>query len=85
MGVNSAFLSTLVLMLYLNSENVLKLYHRPLLLIGIVPVLVFWFGRLWLLSYRGRMLEDPVLFVTRDTTSLAVLVLCAGIAVAASL
>ena len=85
MGVNSAFLSTLVLMLYLNSENVLKLYQRPLLLIGIVPVLVFWFGRLWLLSYRGRMLEDPVLFVTRDTTSLAVLVLCAGIAVAASL
>ena len=30
MGVNSAFLSTLVLMLYLNSENVLKIYQRPL-------------------------------------------------------
>jgi 4-hydroxybenzoate polyprenyltransferase len=85
MGVNSAFMSTLVLMLYLNSENVLKIYHTPLILIGIVPVLVFWFGRLWMLSYRGRMSEDPILFVTKDTTSLAVLVLCAGIAVAASI
>ncbi|MEG1115419.1 MAG: hypothetical protein RSE46_10340, partial [Janthinobacterium sp.] len=69
MGVNSGFISLLVFMLYFNSENVLVLYTHPHFLLGIVPLLVFWLGRLWTLSFRGEVNEDPVLYVSRDPIS----------------
>lgn len=84
MGVNAAFVSLLVFILYFNSENVLMLYAHPVWLLGIIPLLVFWLGRLWMLSFRGEVNEDPVLYVSRDRTSLAVLALCAALAVAAA-
>jgi 4-hydroxybenzoate polyprenyltransferase/phosphoserine phosphatase len=85
MGINSAFVSVLVFMLYFNSENVLELYHHPAWLFGIVPLLVFWLGRLWTLSFRGQVNEDPVLYVSKDKVSLVVLALCAALATAATL
>ncbi|MGZ5201021.1 MAG: UbiA family prenyltransferase [Telluria sp.] len=84
MGVNAAFVSVLIFMLYFNSPNVVQLYHHPDWLLGIVPLLVFWLGRLWTLSFRGQVNEDPVLYVSRDKASLAVLVLCVALATAAA-
>lgn len=84
MGVNSAFLSVLIFMLYFNSEAVLDLYRRPAFLLGIVPLLVFWLGRLWVLSSRGEVNEDPVLYVSKDPTSLVIVACCVGLAAAAS-
>jgi 4-hydroxybenzoate polyprenyltransferase len=84
MGVNAAFVSLLIFILYFNSENVLMLYAHPVWLLGIIPLLVFWLGRLWTLSFRGEVNEDPVLYVSRDKVSLAVLAMCAALAVAAS-
>jgi 4-hydroxybenzoate polyprenyltransferase len=84
MGVNAAFVSLLIFILYFQSENVLVLYAQPAWLLGIVPLLVFWLGRLWTLSFRGEVNEDPVLYVSRDKVSLAVIALCAALAVAAS-
>jgi 4-hydroxybenzoate polyprenyltransferase/phosphoserine phosphatase len=84
MGVNAAFVSLLIFILYFNSENVLVLYAHPVWLLGIIPLLVFWLGRLWTLSFRGEVNEDPVLYVSRDKASLAVLGMCAALAVAAS-
>jgi 4-hydroxybenzoate polyprenyltransferase len=85
MGVNAGFLSVLIFMLYMNSERVLALYPHPAYLMGIVPLLVFWLGRLWMLGYRGQVHEDPVLFVSKDRLSLLVIALCAALAVAAAL
>ena len=85
MGICCGFLSVVIFMLYFNSDNVVRLYSSPLRLFGIVPLLVFWIGRLWLLSFRGRIDEDPVLFVSRDRVSLATIVASLAIAVAASL
>jgi 4-hydroxybenzoate polyprenyltransferase len=85
MGINSAFISVLIFMLYFNSQNVLALYPHPAWLIGIVPLLVFWLGRLWALAFRGLVNEDPVLYVSKDPVSLAVMALCAALAVAAAL
>ncbi|HZV63741.1 MAG TPA: UbiA family prenyltransferase [Telluria sp.] len=85
MGINSAFISVLIFMLYFNSQNVLALYPHPAWLIGIVPLLVFWLGRLWALAFRGLVNEDPVLYVSKDPVSLVVVALCAGLAVAAAL
>lgn len=85
MGINSGFLSVLIFMLYFNSSDVLARYHTPVLLLGIVPLLVFWMGRLWTLAFRGQINEDPVLYVSRDKVSLAVIFLCVLLAAAASL
>jgi len=63
---------------------VLMLYRQPTWLLGILPLLVFWLGRLWTLSFRGEVNEDPVLYVSKDKTSLAVLALCTLFAVAAA-
>ena len=85
MGVNSGFISLLVFMLYFNSQNILVLYARPYLLLGIVPLLVFWLGRLWTLTFRGEVNEDPVLYVSKDTVSLVIIGACMALAVGASL
>lgn len=85
MGINSGFIALLVFMLYFNSQNILVLYARPYLLLGIVPLLVFWLGRLWTLSFRGEVNEDPVLYVSKDRTSLAIIAACLALAVGASL
>jgi 4-hydroxybenzoate polyprenyltransferase/phosphoserine phosphatase len=84
MGINSAFVSVLVFMLYFNSQNVLELYRHPAWLLGILPLLVFWLGRLWTLSFRGQVNEDPVLYVSKDKVSLIVMALCAALAVLAA-
>lgn len=84
MGVNSAFMSVLIFILYFNSPDVLKLYERPAFLIGIVPFLIFWLGRLWTLSFRGQVNEDPLLYVSRDPVSLLVIAICVGLAGAAT-
>ena len=84
MGVNAAFVAVMVFMLYFNSENVLMLYSRPHWLFGTLPLLVFWLGRLWVLSFRGEVNEDPVLYVSKDRTSLLVMALCAVLAVIAA-
>jgi len=84
MGINAAFVSVLIFMLYFNSQNVLQLYRHPAYLLGILPLLVFWLGRLWTLSFRGQVNEDPVLYVSRDKVSLAVMALCGLLAAAAA-
>jgi hypothetical protein len=71
-------------MLYFNSDNVLDLYRTPAWLAGILPLLVFWIGRLWVQSFRGQVNEDPVLYVCKDKTSLVVVACCIGLATLAS-
>jgi 4-hydroxybenzoate polyprenyltransferase/phosphoserine phosphatase len=85
MGVNAAFVAVMVFMLYFNSENVLMLYARPHWLFGTLPLLVFWLGRLWILSFRGEVNEDPVLYVSKDKVSLLVMALCAVLVFIASM
>lgn len=84
MGINSAFVSVLIFILYFQSANVVAMYPNPAWLAGIVPLLVYWLGRLWLLALRGQVNEDPVLFVSRDRVSIAVFALCLALAGIAS-
>ena len=84
MGVSGALLSVLIFMLYINSSQVRALYPRPDWLMGVVPLLVLWLGRLWLLAGRGAIDEDPLLYVSRDKASLTVAALCLGLSLAAA-
>ncbi|WP_317202561.1 UbiA family prenyltransferase [Janthinobacterium sp.] len=84
LGINCGLLSILVFMLYFNSDNVLVLYRSPIYLLGIVPLLALWQGRLWTLSFRGLVHEDPILYVSKDPFSLAIIGACAALTLAAS-
>jgi 4-hydroxybenzoate polyprenyltransferase len=69
MGGASGYLSVLVLALYINSEQVVALYRRPLLLWLACPLLLFWISRMWLLAHRGRINDDPIVATVRDPAS----------------
>jgi hypothetical protein len=76
LGAASACVSVLVLILYINSPEVRTLYSRPTMLFGIPPLLVYWLSRLLVLSNRGYIHDDPVVFALGDRASLAVMALC---------
>ena len=69
LGITSGFLSVLVMALYVNSDDVKILYRLPVLLLLVCPLLLFWISRCWLLAYRGRMHDDPIVFALRDGVS----------------
>ena len=74
----SGFTAILVFALYASSPEVQVLYHSPNRLWLICPILVFWLGRVVLLTHRGDMHEDPVVFAATDHVSQ----LCAVLSVA---
>lgn len=69
MGGASGYISVLVLALYINSDQVMPLYHHPLLLWLICPLLLLWISRMWLLAHRGRINQDPIVATVRDPAS----------------
>jgi 4-hydroxybenzoate polyprenyltransferase/phosphoserine phosphatase len=66
----SGFVAVLVLALYINSPEVTALYRNPDLLWGICIILVYWLGRVYFLTGRGEMHQDPVIFAATDRISL---------------
>lgn len=84
-GPTSGYLSVLVLALYINSKEVIPLYHYPAALWLIGPCLLYWLTRMWLLAHRGEMADDPLVFSVKDPQSYVVGILVATIIVFASL
>ena len=72
-AATSALLSSLVIMLYLNSEEIMIKYGNPYLLWGVLPVFIYWILRILLLGNRGEIDEDPVKFVMKDKCSIFIL------------
>ena len=75
----------LVLALYLDAPGVQDLYGAPWLLWGICLVLLYWMTRIALITGRGQMHDDPIVFAMHDRTSLLCLVLIGVFVVGASL
>lgn len=73
LGIAAGCCSILVLALYINSTDAGALYHHRELLWLVCPPLWFWIIRIWRLTMRGQMPEDPVVFATADTTSYVIL------------
>ena len=65
-GVSSGFVSSLVLPIYIQSNGVSALYRKASLLWLLFPLLLYWISRMWMLTSRGTMNEDPVYFAVRD-------------------
>jgi 4-hydroxybenzoate polyprenyltransferase/phosphoserine phosphatase len=71
LGLAAGLGSLIVLLLYMVNEAFRKVgYTRPAFLWLIVLIVAVWIGRLWLLTHRGRMHDDPVDFTLRDRPSL---------------
>jgi 4-hydroxybenzoate polyprenyltransferase len=71
----SGCVSALVLILYINSPEVMILYSRPYVLLGIFPLLIYWQSRMLILANRGAIHEDPILFSVSDSASQATAIL----------
>ena len=69
LGAASGYLSVLVLALYIREQATMELYTNPEFLWLACPVLLFWITRVWILTQRGQMHEDPVVFAVRDWVS----------------
>jgi 4-hydroxybenzoate polyprenyltransferase/phosphoserine phosphatase len=76
-GICSGFMSVLVLVLYVMSEEVTLLYAHPERLLLMCPLLLYWISRMWLRTTRGQMDEDPVVFALTDRISYVLGVLAA--------
>lgn len=71
-GTSSAYAAVVVFMLYIARPDVTELYRHATRLWLIVPLLLYWLNRVWLLASRGDLDDDPVVFAMRDGMSLAV-------------
>ena len=68
MGPTNGYLAVLVFALYINSDQVGN-YSSPFILWMICPPLLYWITRIWFLTHRRKMLDDPVKFALADPTS----------------
>jgi 4-hydroxybenzoate polyprenyltransferase len=71
LGAAAGFGSVLVLALYINSEEVRLLYAAPDVLWGVCVLVLYWISRILLLSHRGQMADDPIVWALRDRVSSA--------------
>jgi 4-hydroxybenzoate polyprenyltransferase/phosphoserine phosphatase len=70
LGVCAGLLSILVALLYIQSDSVNSLYSNKQFLWLITPILLYWIGRVWLLTGRNEIHDDPVVFAMKDPVSL---------------
>ena len=69
MGIASGFLSVVVFSLYIDSPEVSQLYSHPKILWGISLLFLFWISRIWVITNRGEMTDDPIVFAIKDVSS----------------
>lgn len=79
LGVSAGYSAVMVLALYINSENIIKLYKMPELIWAGVPLLLWWLSWMWFQANRGLMHDDPIVFAIKDKTSLLIGILFFGV------
>lgn len=83
-ALSAAHTATLVLALYVSSENVQSLYTRPEFLWLIIPMLLHWLLRMIMKAHRGLMTDDPIIFAATDRVSLINIAACVLVVLAAA-
>lgn len=75
LGVASSFTAALVLALWVDSGAARGAYGSYEVLWAAVPLLLFWQCRLWLGTWRGEMVDDPIVYSARDWVTWVVFLL----------
>ena len=68
-SIFSSCISILVLIFYINSPQVLKLYSSPIILWGICVIMFFWISRIIFVAKKGEIKDDPIIYAINDKTS----------------
>ncbi len=76
MGIVSSYIAILVIALYIHDPLVTVKYSSPAWLWLVIPAMLYWLSRVWLIANRGQLHEDPVLFALRDKASYVVVLVC---------
>ncbi|HUU26147.1 MAG TPA: UbiA family prenyltransferase [Methyloceanibacter sp.] len=86
-GAASGVASLVVFALFISSmmEQPSSPYATPQLLWGAMAALSYWIMRMWLLTVRGLMDDDPILYAARERASLILAGLIAAFVLAAQL
>ncbi|MCB8882206.1 UbiA family prenyltransferase [Acidisoma cellulosilytica] len=84
-GCASSFASSIVLALFVRSDEAMLHYGTPQLLWFIIPLTLFWQCRLWLSTTRGHMHDDPIVYAARDWVSWIVIALVLLVVIGAAL
>lgn len=69
LGTASGYISVLVLALYINNPDINRLYTYPEGLWLLCLLVLYWISRVWLITHRGAMHDDPVIFAIKDPVS----------------
>ena len=81
MGISSSIAALVILVLFLVDTHFNRsVYANPEWLWPVCLAIFYWVMRVWLLTTRGQMHDDPIIFALKDRTSLAL-----GLLVGASL
>jgi hypothetical protein len=83
-GLSAGVGAVLIMVLYIVEEAFRSSFYGTTAALWGFPPLVFLFViRIWLVSVRGEMMDDPVAFAIKDKTSiglLCLLLVCFGVA-----
>ena len=86
-GIASGVASLVIFALFVSAmiREPTSTYSTPALLWGILPALSYWIMRMWLMTTRGLMDDDPILYAARERASLILAGVVAAFAIAAQL
>ena len=77
LGVSAGYIAVLVLALYIQDGRTASLYSHPQVIWLACPLLLYWVSRTWMITHRGLMHDDPIVFAARDRLSIGIGLLCA--------
>jgi 4-hydroxybenzoate polyprenyltransferase/phosphoserine phosphatase len=83
MALAAGYGAVLVFALYIDSPEVAEIYTRPQILWGVCPILLYWVSRIVMVTHRGWMSDDPIVFAVRDRVSLGTVALACAVVLAA--
>jgi hypothetical protein len=70
-GIGSGLISVVIMLLYLTNDAAPSgFYSTPYWLYAVPTLVMMWLMRIWLLSNRMELDDDPVVFALCDRTSL---------------
>lgn len=84
-GPVSGYISVLVFVLYLHSDEVVVLYKNSHILWLVAVCLLYWITRIWFITTRGKMHDDPIIFTGKDPVSYIIGIIVALLVIGAAL
>lgn len=82
-ALSAGYAAVLVFALYISSPGIKALYSDPRFLWLICPLLLYWISRMVMMTHRGFMTDDPIVYAASDRVSQIVILLCVGIVIVA--